>query len=32
MDFVELGKKQGLPIVVEYVGASGKSKTMALTI
>ena len=39
MDFVELakssvrlGKKKGLPVVVEYVDKSGRSKTMALPI
>jgi hypothetical protein len=39
MDFVELakssvrlGKKKGLPVVVEYVDRSGRSKTMALPI
>jgi hypothetical protein len=29
---VELGKKRGLPIVVEYVDKSGRSKTIALPI
>jgi hypothetical protein len=29
---VKLGEKKGLPIVVEYVDKSGRSKTMALPI